>query len=218
MASKNYIKDIQMFINEAYSDKEPLQENQIKSKQVFNDYCNEISQALDRLEKLEKIFSDSHICEIKARFKEIECSADKCDNCPLGIGDGICLKKTFERKWELQKENQELIRKADCCLWKDCNKISQENQDLKRKYENRDFLYQNEVSKNGNLAGKIFEKDLKIQKLEKAIEILFGENGAVLLGSDNKHKLHLIDYDLVKYFISKENYYLLNEALNERGN
>ena len=76
-----------------------------------------------------------------------------------------------------------MIKKADCCLWHDCNKISQEN-----------------------------------TKLKKAIEILFGENGAVLLGSDNKHKLHLIDYDLVKYFISKENYYLLNEALNERGN
>ena len=51
MKSKDYIKDIQMFINEAYSDKEPLQENHIKSKEVFNDYCNEISQDLDRLEK-----------------------------------------------------------------------------------------------------------------------------------------------------------------------
>ena len=58
MKSKDYIKDIQIFINEAYSDNEPLQENQIKSKQVFNDYCNEISQDLERLEKLEKIFSD----------------------------------------------------------------------------------------------------------------------------------------------------------------
>ena len=40
-----------MFINEAYSDNEPLQESQIKSKQVFNDYCNIIKQDLDRLEK-----------------------------------------------------------------------------------------------------------------------------------------------------------------------
>lgn len=68
-----------------------------------------ITQELDRLESLEKIFSDSHTCEIKARFNEIECSADKCDNCPLSIGDDICLKKTFEKKWELQKENQELL-------------------------------------------------------------------------------------------------------------
>ena len=61
MTSKNYIKDIQMFINEAYSDNEPLQENQIKSKQVFNDYCNIIKQDLDRLEKLEKAFDKA--CE-----------------------------------------------------------------------------------------------------------------------------------------------------------
>ena len=54
MTSKDYIKDIQMFINEAYSDNEPLQENQIKSKRVFNDYCNIIKQDLDRLEKLEQ--------------------------------------------------------------------------------------------------------------------------------------------------------------------
>ena len=33
---------------------------------------------------------------------------------------------------ELEKENQELIKKTDCCLWKDCNKISQENQELKK--------------------------------------------------------------------------------------
>lgn len=91
--------------------------------------------------------------------------------------DYTIIEQTLLNAQELQKENQELIKKADCCLWKDCNKISQENQDLKRKYENRDYLYQNEVSKNGALAGKIFEKDLKIQKLEKAIkkaiELLF---------------------------------------------
>ena len=58
MTSKDYIKDIQMFINEAYSDNEPLQENQIKSKQVFNDYCNIIKQDLDRLQELEKEYQD----------------------------------------------------------------------------------------------------------------------------------------------------------------
>ena len=58
MTSKNYIKDIQMFINEAYSDNEPLQENQIKSKRVFNDYCNIIKQDLDRLQELEKEYQD----------------------------------------------------------------------------------------------------------------------------------------------------------------
>ena len=58
MTSKDYIKDIQMFINEVYSDNEPLQENQIKSKRVFNDYCNIIKQDLDRLQELEKEYQD----------------------------------------------------------------------------------------------------------------------------------------------------------------
>ena len=68
----------------------------------------QIKQDLDRLEQLEKIFGDSHICEIKARFNEIECSADKCDNCPLSIGDDICLKHTFEKKWGFQIERDKL--------------------------------------------------------------------------------------------------------------
>ena len=67
MTSKDYIKDIQMFINEAYSDNEPLQENQIKSKQVFNNYCNIIKRDLDRLEKLEKAIEI-----LKARVKMFE--------------------------------------------------------------------------------------------------------------------------------------------------
>lgn len=74
----------------------------------FGGEIGEIKQGLERLEQLEKIFSDSHICEIKARFNEIECTFQKCDSCPLCIGDGICLKNTFEKKWELQKENQKL--------------------------------------------------------------------------------------------------------------
>ena len=64
-----------------------------------------------RLERLEKIFSDSHICEMQARFNEIKCSADKCENCPLGFESGVCLKNTFEHKWKLQEENQELKKK-----------------------------------------------------------------------------------------------------------
>ena len=43
-----------------------------------------------------------------------------------------CLKQTLLKAQELEKENKELIKKADCCLWKDCNKISQENQELKK--------------------------------------------------------------------------------------
>lgn len=48
------IKDIQYLINEHYSDKEPLNENQEKSKKCFNNYCKQIEQDLDRLEKQDK--------------------------------------------------------------------------------------------------------------------------------------------------------------------
>ena len=71
-------------------------------------YYNIIKQDLERLEKLNNIFSDSHICEIKAKFNEIECNADKCKNCPLGVGDGICLNNIFEHKWKLEEENAKL--------------------------------------------------------------------------------------------------------------
>lgn len=71
--------------------------------------CEEIIlKDLERLETLENIFSDSHICEIKARFNEIECSTEKCNNCPLGFESGVCLKNAFETKWKLQQENEKL--------------------------------------------------------------------------------------------------------------
>ena len=75
---------------------------------------------MNKLEELENIFADSHICEIQAKFNKIECSAEKCDNCPLGIGDGVCLKNTFELKWKLQKEIQSL-KKENQKLKKDYN-------------------------------------------------------------------------------------------------
>ena len=98
MTSKNYIKDIQMFINEAYSDKEPLQENQIKSKRVFNDYCNEIKQGLDRLEKLEKVIE-----LLKTRVKMLETYHEpKTRYHYLYIGGRIVLLSREE--YELLKE------------------------------------------------------------------------------------------------------------------
>ena len=78
---------------------------------LFFNFCEaheKVKQDLDRLEQLEKIFGDKHICEIKARFNEIECDADKCDNCPLAIGDDLCFKIIFEDKWKFQEERNEL--------------------------------------------------------------------------------------------------------------
>ena len=98
MTSKDYIKDIQMFINEAYSDNDPLQENQIKSKRVFNDYCNIIKQDLDRLEKLEKTIE-----LLKARVKMLETYHEpKSRYYYLYIGGRIVLLSREE--YELLKE------------------------------------------------------------------------------------------------------------------
>lgn len=176
---------------------------------------------LEYLDSLKKFFSDSHICEIKARFNEIECSSDKCDNCPLGFESGICLKNTFKKKWELQKENQDLkvfvdayANARDELLIRNQN-LEKENQELRRKYESHDFLYQNEVSKNGTLAGKIFEKDLIIQKLTKVIEIIKSKK------VDMRYFLECVGVDTYNFWATKEGagaltqqeHDLLNEVL-----
>ena len=137
-------------------------------------------QALQRLEAIENSNPSEALKYVNGKIADLEddlqhytmVEKDKCKEFFIreDLKQFTTIKQALDRLEILQKENQELIKKADCCLWKDCNKISQENQELKRKYENRDYLYQNEVSKNGNLAGKIFEKDLKIQKLEKVIK------------------------------------------------
>lgn len=54
MESKKAINDIKYLIMEHYSDKEPLNESQEKSKQCFYRYCDQLKKDLDRLEKLEK--------------------------------------------------------------------------------------------------------------------------------------------------------------------
>ena len=102
MTSKDYLKDIQMFINEAYSGKEPLQENQIKSKRVFNDYCNEIKQDLGRLEKLEKaleILKDRggiHLYINRNNDNKLTLDFDDCICCVLEPKEYNLLKEVLE--------------------------------------------------------------------------------------------------------------------------
>ena len=59
----------------------------------------------------------------------------------------------------LEKENQELIKKADCCLWKECNKISQENEKLKKAIEiiKKHFIIklEEDTDLNGNVWGRL---------------------------------------------------------------
>lgn len=120
---------------------------------------------LDRSENLEKIFSDSHICEIQERFKEIECSADKCENCPLGFESGVCLKNTFEKKLELQKENKEL---------------KEENKELKKTYDNlyNDIINVIQEIKNLTMEADTNAIDKNSEEVFKAIKNL-GWNEAI---------------------------------------
>lgn len=46
--------DISYFINETYSDNEPLEENQRDSRQCFMNYCKNIKQALLKAQEQEK--------------------------------------------------------------------------------------------------------------------------------------------------------------------
>lgn len=54
---KKKIKDIKYLINEHYSDKEPLNESQKKSKECFNRYCDDIAKELEALAIMKKAFA-----------------------------------------------------------------------------------------------------------------------------------------------------------------
>ena len=72
------------------------------------------------------------------------------------------IKQALLNAQELEKENKELIKKADCCLWKDCNKISQENQELK-----------DTNMKYAKLIDDFQSKNMRLEKaIKKAIELL----------------------------------------------
>lgn len=110
MTSKEIIKQIIVKLEDDLQHYTMVDIDKVKAKYIeleIEDY-KQVLQDLERLETLEKIFSDSHICEIQARFNEIECSTEKCNNCPLGFESGVCLKNTFETKWKLQQENEKL--------------------------------------------------------------------------------------------------------------
>lgn len=89
-----------MFINEVYSDNNYLQGNQIKSKQVFNDYCNEINQDLERLEKLEKAIE---ILKNKLGLYFNEYINYSTINAILPIANNDCNRLT-QQEYELLKE------------------------------------------------------------------------------------------------------------------
>lgn len=65
--------------------------------------------------------------------KDIQTHIDFRNKYGSSIKGFIC--KDLDRLEELENENQELIKKTDCCMWHECNKISQENTKLKKTFE-----------------------------------------------------------------------------------
>lgn len=85
---------------------------------------HELIDKANKYDELQKIFDDRHICEIKSKFNKIECNADRCDTCPLQLGDEMCLKITFEDKWNFQEERDELKQKLQQLVDKETPKKS----------------------------------------------------------------------------------------------
>lgn len=80
----------------------------------------------------------------------------------------------LERLEELEKENRELIRKADCCMWIECNKISEENEELKdtiaKTYSEFGFSNLSDFRKE---VRKVFIENQKLKNaIQQAIELL----------------------------------------------
>lgn len=124
MVSQIYIKDIQMFINEAYSDNEPLQDNQIRSKKVFNDYCNKIKQDLERLEELEKENQE---------LKKPKFDLSLLDNAKKIEVDYN--EKLLEKIKILEKENKKLKKKNKILSHNSTNIVMTDTKVMKRNLE-----------------------------------------------------------------------------------
>ena len=79
MTSKKMIVDIQCLINEHYSDKEPLNESQQKSKECFNRYCDIIEKDLEVLELIKKEFGgfigyflEDYLGELELNYNQVK--------------------------------------------------------------------------------------------------------------------------------------------------
>lgn len=94
-----------------------------ETHKTISEQCSIIKQFILKVQsqnmkynEINKTFNDSHICEIKKEFAKYIplCEESKCDECPLGVGDGVCLKNVFEKKWESQikTQKQEKVQKV----------------------------------------------------------------------------------------------------------
>ena len=121
--SKGLERRLELLKNRALSDLDSIPTTAIsiceKSNEEVMEAYETIKQALQRLEEIDKANPSE---ALKALDRNIVVIREK---------DYTIIEQALLNVQELEKENQELIKKADCCLWKDCNKISQENQELK---------------------------------------------------------------------------------------
>lgn len=104
---------------------------------IIKQYILKIQSQNMKYNEINKTFNDSHICEIKKEFAKYTplCEKSKCDECPLSVGDGICLKNVFEKKWESQIKAQEqekvleiiFEKNVDIIYLKDSNNVEEYN-------------------------------------------------------------------------------------------
>ena len=129
-------------------------------------------QALQRLEAIDNSNPSEALKYINGKIADLEddlqhytmVEKDKCKEFYIreDLKQFTNIQQALLKAQELKKENQELIKKADCCLWKDCNKISQENQELK-----------DTNMKYAKLIDDFQVKNMRLEKaIKKAIELL----------------------------------------------
>ena len=126
----------------------------------FDNCFNIIKQALQRLEAIDNIFEDCAICEIQKKFAKYDklCEETKCEKCALCVGNDICLRRTFERKWELQKEHKTLEKQLSLL-----KKVLNEGILVKcgkREYELSPEEFNVKIKENGFIIEELYFDDL----------------------------------------------------------
>lgn len=90
------INDIKYLIMEHYSDKEPLNESQEKSKQCFYRYCDDIKKELKEKEKLEKVIEIIKKHFFLENFSDFISINGRLDKTDYNINEINLLKEVFE--------------------------------------------------------------------------------------------------------------------------
>ena len=149
MKTKDFIKGIIAKLEDDIQHYTMVEKDKVKAK-LLNEELKQYQKVLEDLVRYESSNVILKLVLEKDAEDKINKSISKCPKC------------NFVKILEDEKENQsETIKK-----------LKEENKDLKRRYNSHDFLYQNEVSQNGKLTGKILEKNLRIKELESKIQEL----------------------------------------------